>query len=139
MIGDYGGFYSQADIADLIAYGQARGVRVMLEIDVPGHSRGMRPLAGYGAVFCDPQDSTVSQLYGDPQNKTFDVLTRLLGEIAPLFIEPVVHIGADETGVVGPCTVESTFAVERYILDYLQNSLGKTPAGWEEVLFDGGK
>jgi hypothetical protein len=48
----------------------------------------------------------------------------------------VLHLGCDETGVVGPCTVESTFAVERLIIDYVQGTLGKTPAGWEEILFD---
>jgi len=136
LVGDYGGFYTQDDIRALVAYGLARGIRIMLEMDIPGHSRGLLPLAGYGAVFCDPTDATCSQMYGDPQNKTYDVLTALLGEIVPLFPEAVVHIGADETGVVGVCTTESTFAVERLVLDYLQNTLGKTPAGWEEVLFD---
>jgi N-acetyl-beta-hexosaminidase len=103
----------------------------MLEIDVPGHSRGLLPLAAYGAVFCDPADATCSQLYGDPANKTYGVLTALLGEMAPLFPEPVLHLGCDETGVVGTCTVESTFAVERLLIDYVQGTLGKTPAGWE--------
>ena len=101
LTGDYGGFYTQDDIRALVAYGLARGVRIMLEMDIPGHSRGLLPLQGYGAVFCDPQDATCSQMYGDPQNKTYDVLTALLGEMVPLFPEPVVHIGADETGVVG--------------------------------------
>ena len=136
LVGDYGGFYTQEDVRALVAYGLARGVRIMLEIDVPGHSRGLLPLAGYGAVFCDPADATCSQMFGDPANKTYDVLTALLGEMVPLFQDDVVHIGADETGVVGVCTTQSTFAVERLVLDYLQNTLGKTPAGWEEVLFD---
>ena len=94
------------------------------------------PLAGYGAVFCDPADATCSQIYGDPANASYGVLTALLGEIAPLFPEPVFHIGCDETSVVGVCDIQSTFTVERYVLDYLQNTLNKTPAGWEEVLFD---
>ena len=136
LTGDFGGFYTQADITALVAFGLARGVRIMLEMDVPGHSRGLLPLQSYGAVFCDPTDATCSQLYGDPENKTYDVVTALLGEMVPLFPEPVVHIGCDETGVIGVCTIESTFAVERLVLDFLQNDLGKTPAGWEEVLFD---
>ena len=138
LVGDYGGFYSQADITALVAYGLARGVRIMLEVDVPGHSRGLLPLAGYGAVFCDPQDATCSQMFGDPANKTYDVITRLLGEIIPLFPEPLVHIGCDETNVLGVCTLESTFAVERLVLDWLQTTMGKTPAGWEEIEFDAG-
>ena len=138
LVGDYGGFFTQADITALVAYGLARGVRIMLEVDVPGHSRGLLPLAGYGAVFCDPTDATCSQMFGDPANKTYDVITQLLGEIIPLFPEPLVHIGCDETGVIGVCTLESTFAVERLVLDWLQNTMAKTPAGWEEIEFDAG-
>lgn len=136
LIGDYAGFYTQDDIRGLVTYGLARGVRIMFEMDIPGHSKGLLPLQQYGAVFCDPTDSTCSQMYGDPANKTYNVLTALLGEMVPLFVEPVVHIGADETGVVGVCTIESTFAVERLVLDFIQNDLHRTPAGWEELLFD---
>ena len=54
LTGDRGGFYTQDDIRELVAYGQARGVAIVPEFDVPGHTRGMLPLEASGAEFCDP-------------------------------------------------------------------------------------
>jgi hexosaminidase len=106
---------------------------------VPGHSRGFVPIAGPapGQVQFCTSDATQNQLYGDPANQTLNTLESLFSELAPLFPDPIWHIGADETNVVGPCTLQSTFTMERAILSYI-SSLGKTPAGWEEVLFDAG-
>lgn len=129
---------SQADITGLISYAADRGIRVVPEFDIPGHSRGFIPIESDGAVFCDPTDADRSQLYGDPQNSTFNVLTSLFSEMTSLFTDDVFHIGCDETNALGPCTVESTFELERQVLNYVQTSLKKTPAGWEEVLFDAG-
>jgi hypothetical protein len=66
------------------------------------------------------------------------VLTQLFDEMAGLVPDPVFHIGADETSALGPCTTDSTFALERKVLNHLEGSLNKTAAGWEEVLFDAG-
>merc|ERR1712232_814899 len=60
----------------------------------------------------------------------------LFKEMADLFEDDVFNIGCDETSARGPCTVESTFELERKIFKYLSEDLGKTPAGWEEALFD---
>ena len=67
------------------------------------------------------------------------MLQAVLGEMAGLFEDEVFHIGADETGVVGPCTTESTFELERHVLNFLESpAVNKTAAGWEELLFDAG-
>jgi hypothetical protein len=58
--------------------------------------------------------------------------------MAGLFVDDTFHIGCDETTAVGPCTVESTFQLERAVLGYVQDVCGKRPAGWEEVEFDAG-
>jgi len=138
LSGVLGGFYTQVDVRALIAEAGARGIRVVPEFDVPGHSRGFRPVKGEGVEFCDTSDQQ-SQLYGDPANSTLRVLQAVLGEMAGLFEDDVFHIGADETGVVGPCTTESTFELERHVLNYLEGpSVNKTVAGWEELLFDAG-
>lgn len=139
LTGILAGHYTQADVAALIAYAGDRGIRVVPEFDVPGHSRGFIPISGDGAVFCAPTDPTRSQLYGDPANSTLGVLQALFHEMAGLFTDDVFHIGCDETAALGPCTVESTFALERSVLDYVQGPLNKTAAGWEEVLFDAGE
>ena len=52
-----------------------------------------------------------SQLYGDPDGKTFGVLHKLFAEMAGLFDDDVFNIGADETSAKGPCSVNSTFSI----------------------------
>lgn len=135
LSGVLGGFYTQIDIKVMIEEAGARGIRVVPETDVPGHSRGFRPIKSEGVIFCDP-GNTQSQLYGDPANSTLNVIQKVLEEMAGLFEDDVFHIGADETGVVGPCTTESTFELERNILNFLEGpTVNKTVAGWEELLF----
>jgi len=135
LAGVLGGFYTQEDVKAVVAYAAARGIRVVPEFDIPSHSRGLRPIKAEGVLFCDDAD-TQSQIYADPANSTLGVLKALFAEMAGLFTDEVFHIGADETSADGPCTVESTFQLERTILNYLEGGLGKTAAGWEEVLFD---
>jgi len=136
--GVLGGFYTQDDIRSLVAYGNARGIRIVPEFDIPSHSRGLRPIKSDGVVFCN-EDDTQSQIYGDPNNSTLGVLKNLFSEMSSLFPDEVFHIGADETSALGPCTVESTFGLERTVLNFLEGStINKTVAGWEEVLFDAG-
>jgi hypothetical protein len=55
------------------------------------------------------------------------------GGAAPSPADAVFDVGCDETSVDGPCTTESTFALETEVLQYIQGELGKTPSGWEEV------
>jgi len=136
LTGELGGFYTHEDIKGLIAYAGDRGIRVVPEFDVPGHSHGYLPIDGQ-VEFC--QDGAGrDQLYGDPQSKTLSTLKLLLKEMSDLFEDEVFNIGADETKVNGPCTVQSTFSLEREVIKFVENELNKTAAGWEELLFDAG-
>ena len=54
------------------------GVRVVPEFDVPGHSRGFRPLVSEGVQFCRGGAADVNQLYNDPAGKTFAVVRDVL-------------------------------------------------------------
>ena len=104
------------------------------------------------------------QLHNDPAtNVTLDTLAKLLGEMAELFDDPVMDIGGDETftsecdnprlfqplalpsdslGVlsraVGKCSKNTTAALQTSLCELVSQTLGKTPAGWEELLFDAG-
>jgi len=137
LTGIHAGFYTQTDIADMIAYAGDRGIRVVPEFDVPGHSRGFIPLESKGIQFCTTGGGR-SQLYGDPANKTYSILHEIFQEMSTLFKDKVFNIGCDETGVSGPCTQQSTFNLERKLFNAIENEFGKTPEGWEEAYFNAG-
>lgn len=146
------GYYSQKDIKELIAYGADRGVRIVPEFEMPGHALGLLPIASPGGLeFCstcaygptgDGSSLTCkpSQLWGSPG--TAKVLKEILGEMAALFTDEVFHIGADETFVkAGPserCGPNSTAFLEKQVVDAVAYDFKKTPAGWEQVLFETG-
>eukprot|EP01052_Picozoa_sp_SAG31_P029146 SAG31_NODE_2874_length_4971_cov_9.677750_8_plen_67_part_00 len=56
-----------------------------------------------------------------------------MSAVAGLFTDEVFNIGCDETAAKGPCTVNSTFAIERKMIAAIANDFKKTPEGWEEV------
>eukprot|EP00730_Choanoeca_flexa_P016215 TRINITY_DN7621_c0_g1_i4.p1 TRINITY_DN7621_c0_g1~~TRINITY_DN7621_c0_g1_i4.p1 ORF type:complete len:662 (+),score=154.23 TRINITY_DN7621_c0_g1_i4:21-2006(+) len=136
LTGLHAGHYTQDDIATMISYAKDRGIRVVPEFDVPGHSHGLQPLLSQGLQFCSDDSTSQSQLYNDPKNQTLNLITEVMAEMATLFEDEVFDIGCDETSVKGPCSLESTFAFERTLLNTIQHDFGKTPAGWEEVYFD---
>jgi hexosaminidase len=101
-MGSDGMFYTQADIRDVIAYAHDRGIRVMPEFDIPGHSRswflgypelssGTGPYApdGGGAGYIDP-------IMDPTQESTYKFLEKFIAEMAKLFPDAYFHIGGDE-------------------------------------------
>jgi hypothetical protein len=134
LTGIHAGHYTQADIKALIGYAADRGIRVVPEFDVPGHSRGLIPLESEGLAYCEPSATSRSQLYDDPAGKTYDVVHALMKEMSEVFTDEVFDIGCDETGVKGPCTLESTFGFERRLATAVKEEMGKTPEGACRVL-----
>ena len=123
------GAYSHADIRGLVTYARDRGVRIIPEFDIPGHSGGFcTHLKSEGIVCCG------DQILDDAAGKSAMIMGRLFEEMGQLFPDEVMHIGCDETGVVPPCTLANTKAFEVAMIRKLI-ALGKQPAGWEEVLF----
>jgi hexosaminidase len=133
LTGIHAGFYSQDDITELQGFAHGLGIRVVPEFDVPGHSRGWRPVATVD--FCT-QDNEQSQLFGS--NATYDAVHAVLKEMSGLFTDEVFNIGCDETSATGVCTVESTFDFERRLFKAIAEEFQKTPEGWEEAYFDAG-
>eukprot|EP00039_Didymoeca_costata_P022908 m.347559 g.347559 ORF g.347559 m.347559 type:complete len:345 (+) comp33282_c0_seq1:2-1036(+) len=134
LTGLQAGHYTQDDIADMIAYAKARGIRVVPEIDLPGHARGLLPLEASGLHFCGgPSNPTRSQIYDDPDNQSYALLSKLITEIASLFPDNVMHVGSDETRVLGDCTLKNTAGLEHSIF-MLLDKLGKRPMAWVNAL-----
>jgi N-acetyl-beta-hexosaminidase len=75
-----------------------------------------------------------SQVYDDPQNSTYGVLTQLLTEMASLFPDEVFHVGSDETSSVGPCTIANTKMLEEKLLSFVEKNIKKQPMAWVNAL-----
>jgi len=120
------------NIKHLIEYAADRGIRVVPEIDVPGHAQGFQPLVSEGLKYCPNGND---QLYDDPEGNTYKIIRDIFEEMAGLFKDEAIHIGADETHVHGECTLESTTNFENRLLQEIETKFGKTTEGWEEVLY----
>jgi len=98
-MGSEGQFYSQSEIREFIAYAHDRGIRVVPEFDMPGHSRswfmGYPELASNPGPFSFAANSLESVI--DPtQENTYKFLDKFVGEMAALFPDAYFHIGGDE-------------------------------------------
>lgn len=150
----YGGYYSQEQIKEIIAYADDRGIRIIPEIDIPGHCRAA--IKSLPDLLCDANDRSQYrsiQHYNDNVLSpalpgTYQFLDSVLEEVAALFPSPWIHIGADEVpdGVwIDSPACQDLMAREGYqnpkelqghLLRYAEQklrSLGKRMVGWEEA------
>lgn len=101
-IGSDGLFYTQQDAKDVVAYARARGIRVVPEFEMPGHSTAW--LVAYPSLASGTTPDEVRREFGisdtaiDPtRDATYAFIDRFLTEMATLFPDAYVHIGGDET------------------------------------------
>jgi hexosaminidase len=99
----HGGFYSQDEIREIVAYAAARFIRVMPEIELPGHSSAaIAAYPGLGNTDSPGYAPKVQVRWGifpylyAPKPATFQFLDDVLGEVVDLFPNGFVHIGGDE-------------------------------------------
>jgi len=156
--GRYGGYYSQAQVREIVAYAAARYVEVVPEIDLPGHSQAA--IAAYPHLGSAPAGEAVevaNRMGGsphvyNPEEETFAFLEDVLDEVLELFPGPWVHIGGDEVdkaqwrasprvqermravGVADEGALQSYFLGR--VARYLQRR-GRRPIAWDEVLEGG--
>jgi len=97
----HGDYFTQAEIRELVAYADQRGIRVVPEIDLPAHATAM--LAAYPELASRPGSYQVERKFGifdpvlDPTKEmNYQFLDQLFAELIPLFPDPYVHIGGDE-------------------------------------------
>ena len=155
--GSGGLYYTQDEIRELIAYARDRGIRVMPEFDMPGHSTSW--LAGYPEIASTPGPFKIDEEWGvmdpamDPTNeKTYKFLDTFIGEMAKLFPDHYFHIGGDEVNGkawdVNPKIQEfkkaHNFKTNEEFQSYfsqrvqkLVNKHGKATIGWDEIFVPG--
>ncbi len=100
-LGSDGHYFTQAQMAELIAYARGRGIRVVPEFDMPGHSTSW--FVGYPEFASGPGPFHIERKWGifdptlDPtRDETYTFLDGLIGEMAALFPDEYFHIGGDE-------------------------------------------
>ncbi len=100
----HGGFYTKAELREMVDYAHARGVEIVPELDLPGHAGAI--LAAYPELACFPHPAEVQTRYGvrdfsahilcAGNEAAFDFLFALIDEISELFPFSCFHIGGDE-------------------------------------------
>jgi hexosaminidase len=100
-MGSDGQYYTKAEMRDLIAYASDRGVRVVPEFDMPGHSTSW--FVGYPDLASAPGPYQIERRWGifdpamDPsREQTYKFLDEFIGEMADLFPDHYFHVGGDE-------------------------------------------
>ncbi|MGB7845265.1 MAG: family 20 glycosylhydrolase [Candidatus Acidiferrum sp.] len=156
-LGSDGLFYTQEEIRDLIAYARDRGIRVVPEFDMPGHSTSW--FVGYPELASGPGPYQLERKWGvfdpamDPTNeKTYKLLNEFLGEMAKLFPDQYFHIGGDEVNgkewdtnpkiqeFMKSRGIKNNEGLQAYFSQRVQELVvkhGKTPIGWDEILVPG--
>lgn len=99
--GRYGGFYTQADIREVVKYAAARHITILPEIEMPGHATAA--LAAYPQYSCTggPFEPLMTAgifkgIYDPAKEETFQFLSNVLAEVSQLFPGKYIHIGGDE-------------------------------------------
>src|SRR6266481_3774308 len=98
-MGSDGMYYTQNEVRELIAYARDRGIRVVPEFEMPGHSRSL--FAGYPELASGPGPYTIdpggADAVMDPtREETYKFIDKFIDEMAKLFPDDYFHIGGDE-------------------------------------------
>src|SRR5579864_8440466 len=145
-------FYTQEEIRDIIAYAHNRGIRVMPEFDMPGHSRSWflgYPELSSGAGPYTLEGGGIDPILDPTREETYKFLEKFIGEMARLFPDAYFHIGGDEVDGkqwdANPKIKEFIHAhgmknnqdLQAYFNERLEKILTKnhkTMVGWDEIL-----
>ena len=153
--GSDGKYYTQADIREIVAYARSRGIRIVPEIEMPGHSTSWYP--GFPDLASGEGPYEIIRKWGvfpatmDPtRESTYRFLDRLISEIVTLFPDEYFHIGGDEVDQKGEWANNpriSAFMKSHNLADLnalqsyfnlrvltILTKYGKYMEGWDEIL-----
>jgi hexosaminidase len=153
-LGSDGHYYTQDEARQVVAYAAQRGIRVVPEFDVPGHTSAW--FVGYPEFASAPGPYAIEREWGifhptmDPSREaTYQFVEGLIGELSALFPDRFFHIGGDEVdpeqwnksaavqafarerGLATPPAIQAYFNRR---LQAILRTQGKTLTGWDEIL-----
>lgn len=154
QVGSRGEYYTQKEVRGLVAYARDRGIRVVPEIEMPGHSKAVLvAYPDFGAMpgpYVLGGDSNNADATLDPTcEEVYQFLSRLLGEMTKLFPDPYFHAGGDEVngaqwarnGRIQAFMKTRGFKDKHDLQGYFSERVrqilahnGKSMIGWDEVL-----
>lgn len=156
--GTYGGFLTQEELKEIVAYAATKGVEVIPEIEMPAHVSSA--IAAYPELSCHGEPIAVpsgslwpiTDIYCVGKESTFEFLENVLLEVMDIFPSQYIHIGGDEatktTWEVDQLSLkrmeteglESVEELQSYFIKRIEkfiNSKGKKLIGWDEILEGG--
>lgn len=153
----YGGFYTKDEVLEVINYAAVRGINIIPEIDIPGHSRAT--IAAYPELSTRPDTTwNVATTWGmynrqnnvlQPNPATFQFLETVFQEVADLFPYEYFHLGGDETSkkwwkedpvsqqFIKDHNLKDEKGLQTYFVEQVASYLaekGKKVIGWHEIL-----
>jgi hexosaminidase len=153
-LGSDGLFYTQEQAREIVAYARDRGIRVVPEFDMPGHTSAW--FVGYPDLASGPGPFHIEREFGvfdpvmDPtRESTYKFLDTFIAEMAAIFPDHFMHIGGDENNGVEwkanpriqsfmrEHSLQDTAALQNYFNQRLLKLLekhGKHMIGWDEIL-----
>ncbi|MDR1706563.1 MAG: family 20 glycosylhydrolase [Prevotella sp.] len=159
----YGGYYTQEEVKDIVAYAQKRFITIIPEIDLPGHM--LAALTTYPNLGCTGGPYKVSQLWGvfddvlcAGNEETYTFLEGVFAELIELFPSKYIHVGGDECpktrwkecpkcqakikelGLTDDPKHSKENKLQSYVISRIEkflNSKGRQIIGWDEILEGG--
>jgi hexosaminidase len=154
QMGSDGLYYTQDQLHEIVEYARDRGIRIVPEFDMPGHSTSW--FVGYPELASGPGPYSIERNWGvldpamDPtRESTYQFLDEFIGEMSSVFPDQFFHIGGDEVNgkdwdrnpkiqeFMQAHRLKNNADLQAYFNEHLLKILtkhGKTMAGWDEIL-----
>jgi N-acetyl-beta-hexosaminidase len=149
----YGGFYTQEEMKEIVAYAADRNIEIIPEVDLPGHSKALA--VSYPEVVCK-HDADVLSVQGEVHNvlcvgreKNYEMLENIIKELAAIFPSKYFHVGVEEVATDSwkhcpecqKLMKKLGYTDEKQLLGYFTGRMekilakyGKTLEGWEDIV-----
>lgn len=153
---EYGGYYTQEDIKEIVEYAKQRYIKIIPEIEMPGHASAA--LAAYPQLGCRDEKYETATTWGIfeevfcTKEETFVFLQNVLDEVVELFPSEYIHIGGDECpkkrwkecpicqNRIKENNLKDEYELQSYFMNRIEKYLetkGKKVIGWDEILEGG--